>query len=145
MHLERNRKDFIESDITKSEIDIITLNKENKIENAIELKYPKKSNGKVPEEMFSFIMDLKFLEELKEFSINSNYFLAITDNHLFWKGDKKDGIYKYFRKSHFLDANEEIIKPAGVKSKSIALKNNYRIEWKNIESTDYKYLLIEIK
>lgn len=38
---------------------------------AIELKYP--LNGQYPEQMFSFVKDIKFMEEMKELGFNEAY------------------------------------------------------------------------
>ncbi len=62
VQFERNTKFFGITGTVKHEIDIVVYNDKEK--HAIELKYP--LNGQYPEQMFSFVKDIKFMEELKE-------------------------------------------------------------------------------
>ena len=61
VQFERNTKYFGITGTTKHEIDVVVYNDTEKY--AIELKYP--LNGQYPEQMFSFVKDIKFMEELK--------------------------------------------------------------------------------
>ena len=60
IQFERNTKSFNISNTVKHEIDIVVFNDKEKY--AIELKYPQ--NGQYPEQMFSFVKDIKFMEML---------------------------------------------------------------------------------
>lgn len=62
IQFERNTKFFGIETTTKHEIDIVIYNEYEKM--AIELKFP--LNGQYPEQMFSFIKDICFMEELKQ-------------------------------------------------------------------------------
>lgn len=62
VQFERNVKFFGITGTVKHEIDIVIYNENEKY--AIELKYP--LNGQYPEQMYSFVKDIKFMEQLKE-------------------------------------------------------------------------------
>ena len=85
------------------------------------MKYPR--NGQVPESMFSFCKDIKFLEQLVNSGFKSAYFIAIADDPLFYSGNN-NGIYGLFR-------NQEPI------------SGYYKAEWKPIINNT-KYCLIKI-
>jgi len=126
---------------TKKVVDIILENikKENI---AIELKMP--MNGQVPEQMFKFVEDIKFLEELKGSSkFQRCYFIVVTNDSKFWKGNNKEGIYAYFRKN--LIINGKIYKPTGKGKNEInhKLKGEYKINWNKLNNK-FQYLIIEI-
>ena len=125
---------------TKKVVDIILENVNNK-NIAIELKMP--MNGQVPEQMFKFVEDIKFLEELKESKIfHKCYLIVVTNDTKFWEGIKKDGIYAYFRDRNYL--NGKIYKPTG-ENENIYYKLNgkYIVEWKVLEN-NFRYFIIEI-
>ena len=61
---------------------------------AIELKYP--LNGQYPEQMFSFVKDIKFMEKMKEAGFTAAYCLTLVEDKNFYPGQKRDGIYMYF-------------------------------------------------
>lgn len=69
VQFERNAKYFDIHDTIKHEIDIVVFNDREKY--AIELKYP--LNGQYPEQMYSFIKDIKFMEELKKAGFDSTF------------------------------------------------------------------------
>ena len=133
-YYELNSKNF-----TKKEVDIIIENKENI---AIELKMP--MNGQVPEQMFKFIEDIKFLEELKDCKcFQKCYFIVVTNDSKFWKGQGEKGIYTYFRKK--LSIYGKIYKPTGKEKNKInyTLKGKYKINWSKLNN-EFQYLIIEI-
>ena len=146
-HFGLDKKNYV-----KKEIDIVVINSNTEQNNniigveALELKMP--LNGQCPEEMFSFIKDIKFLEEISSNSKKTNYFLAITDDKLFWDREiKNDGIYSYFRNEpNIINAREKIYKPTGEGKDEIfySLENKYLYSWLSIKNTNYKYLLIDI-
>ena len=126
---------------TKKIIDIV-LENEKGLNIAIELKMP--MNGQVPEQMYSFVKDIKFLEELKASKkFNICYLLTITNDHNFWSGQIDNGIYTYFRNNKILTGKIE--KPTG-KNKGIEnykISGKYKINWK-IYDKDFKYFIIKI-
>ena len=114
VQFERNAKKlwgkFKNEDWQKTEMDIFVYkkNEKKKIQDideiyAIELKYPK--NGQYPEQMYSFIKDIKFMQQVKEKKHFARTFvLTLVDNPNFYrktdkkkKGEKENEIYKYFR------------------------------------------------
>lgn len=138
---------------------------------AIELKYPK--NGQYPEQMYSFIKDIKFMEQVNEkFNIKTFVLTLVDDKTYYMKtGKEKDkSIYWYFRsendteKSETITAKQDIEKnttiqkPTGNKAKNdnesdekwleIKLDNSYKkVEWKSILNSDlknYRYYFFEI-
>lgn len=71
MQFERNTKFFGILGTVKHEIDIVIYNENEKY--TIDLKYP--INGQYPEQMFSFVKDIKFMEGLKNAGFDSTYCL----------------------------------------------------------------------
>ena len=133
---ERNTKFFGISGTVKHEIDIVIYCDYEK--QAIELKYP--LNGQYPEQMFSFIKDIKFMEELKESGFNSTYCVTLVQDKNFYSGQKQDGVYAYFRGHELIHG--EIIKPTGKKDEAVCVKGKYNIEWKSCK--DMRYFIIKI-
>ena len=132
-HFNLEKPDFI-----KKEIDIVLYNKKSdKDKIAIELKYPR--NGQVPEQMFSFLKDVQFLEELKDSGFGECYFLALAEDRLFHEGDKIDGIYAYFRDK--IKIHGRIDKPTGARDTFVDLKGSYVAEWLPVNN-NMKYCLI---
>ncbi|MBP5444534.1 MAG: hypothetical protein J6Y28_00040 [Acholeplasmatales bacterium] len=89
IQFERNIIDFYNNSNTIKKY-IVIINDNEKY--AIELKYPK--NGQYPEQMFSFIKDIKFMEEVKELGFTSTYVMTIVDDHNFYTGNI-GGIYSF--------------------------------------------------
>ena len=118
-----NKKKF-----EKKEIDIVIFNKNKTEKTAIEIKYP--TNGQVPEQMFSFCKDIKFLEQLKEHGFVNNVFLCLADEKGFWEGNSPSPIYKFFREKHPITGN--ISKPTGKESGEVKfhINGNYLANWK---------------
>jgi len=139
--------------VRKKEIDISILQGPIKLA-SIELKFPR--NGQVPESMYSFVKDVKFLEGLtsskNKKSINmfsKGFFICLVDDRLFYQGGtKNDGIYEYFRRK---DKNvricKETKKPTGKNIESeeytIRLSKEYVGKWLPIKD-EMHYLLIEV-
>lgn len=137
VQFERNINFFGIVGTIKKEIDIVIYNDYEKY--AIELKYPR--NGQYPEQMFCFINDICFMEQLKSQGFKNTYCITVVNDKNFLCGDKKDGIYSYFRNNKII--NGYIKKPTGKKDKIINIKNHYKIKWKNIDKK-YKYYFLEI-
>lgn len=134
-----NSKEYV-----KKEIDIvIEAEKDDKI--AIELKMPMKRNGQVPEQMYSIVKDIKFLEQLKESGeFNKCYLLTVTNNDSFWErvpGREKKEIYKYFRYDEILTGKIE--KPTGENKGFHQISGKYKITWKNL-GNGFRYFTIKI-
>lgn len=135
----------------KHEIDVVVYNAENR-KCAIELKYPR--NGQYPEQMFSFVKDIAFLEELRRKGNNpfqSAYAIVLVDDEKFYhmpsKGSGKKWVYKHFRGVTLpLNAGEIYQKPTGdsFESVELSLHNDYRIEWIGSKNK-LRYYIVEIK
>lgn len=101
----------------KKEIDIVIFNSDKSEKYAIELKYPR--NGQHPEQMYAFIKDILFMEQLQQrYGFKQTFAITLVDDKLFVSGKKITDIYQYFRKG---ENNEkitgEIKKPTGKKKK----------------------------
>jgi hypothetical protein len=165
IQFERNFKEILEvSDdeidarfgtkkVRKKEIDISIFQGPVNLA-SIELKFPR--NGQVPESMYSFVKDVKFLEGLtsskNKKSINmfsEGFFICLVDNSLFYQGgSKNDGIYEYFRgKEKKIRICKETKKPTGknkdIDEYTIILNKEYVGEWLPIKD-ELHYLLIEV-
>lgn len=146
---EKNVKDFhIDKEkVTKREIDIVVQSRRSLDKYAVELKFPR--NGEYPEQMFSFIKDIRFMEELKERGFQDTFCLTVVDDHRFYSDAGRlladeDKIYKYFRKKNTL-LSGSIQKPTGKKDKTVTLSGEYHISWKDcIGKEGWKYYLIKI-
>lgn len=145
--------------IRKKEIDIVIIEEKSDSDKnlivSIELKYPR--NGQVPESMYSFVKDIKFLEGLTK-KVDQNkkcfdigYFICVVDDPLFYEvKNKKDGIYKYFRNEDFqVKIPKKTHKPTGKNEDNnynIILDKQYIDKWKSFKSNNdkRKYLIIEV-
>lgn len=142
VEFERNVSFFNISNTIKKEIDIV-IYKVNSVgekinKQAIELKHP--LNGQYPEQMYSFIKDIRFMEELKENGFDNTYCLTLVKDKNFYEGKKKNGIYAYFRDTNLISGI--VKKPTGTSSQTINISNEYAISW--ISCNDMKYYIIEI-
>ena len=122
VQFERNTKFFDITGTTKHEIDIVVYNDKEKY--ATELKHP--VNGQYPEQMYSFVKDILFMEQLKDKGFDATYSLTMGNDKNFYSGKKTDGIYTYFRGGDVLQGT--INKPTGKKEESISLKRSYNIK-----------------
>jgi len=131
---EKNIYDDKKEDWVKKEVDIILIN-ENKEKYAIELKFSKGKNARTPENMYDFIKDIKFMEQVmhkKEFI--DAYNLIIVDSHKYYdillnkenqKDTKRYDIYKIFRNNNeFINIKKEIDNAIIIKKEEID-KNQY--------------------
>lgn len=176
VRFERNIGEYVDntSNFVKKEIDIVAYKGENELEAkkiAIELKFPR--NGQYPEQMFSFIKDIKFMEQVKnaklkdvckEGKFTETYVLTLVDNKNFYSSNRgKNEIYSYFRKNGSgiqIPKDKDIIKPTGNKEecketiKEIKLNNQYNSTWKQPtaiwldakteqDKEKYRYYIIE--
>ena len=129
------------SKFIKSEIDIVASDNTHRY--AIELKYPR--NGAVPEQMFAFLKDIKLCEQLTDTSaFDACFSILITNDSLFCRGRKHDGIYSRFR------ANAPLMGPVSFptdnrrKQDPFTLKSKDSLNWKCIPSSDFRYLLVVV-
>ena len=131
----------ISNQTIKKEIDISIFNEDKSERYAIELKHP--LNGQYPEQMYSFVKDIKFMEELKESRFTKTAVVVLVSNRPFYEGRSNQGIYRYFREEYRVYG--EIYKPTGaMKGKeSILLKGQYNFKWQSLEDNK-KYFMIEI-
>ncbi len=141
---EKNVRTVVEDaeEFIKKEMDLFITDTEKKNRYAIELKFPR--NGQYPETMFSFVKDIKFLEQLcKKGNFDKCWAVVLVDDDKFYKEtgrEKEDSIYSYFRSQKVLVGT--IVKPTGDnKSKFIELTNQYTIQWKQIKNNLYYYII----
>ena len=137
VQFERNTKFFKIFETIKHEIDIVIYNDLERF--AVELKYP--VNGQYPEQMYSFIKDIIFMEQLKSNGFNSTYCLTMVNDKNFYSGKKTNGIYSYFRNNDLLSGM--IKKPTGNSDEFVVLENKYKIEWTG-KTEDIKYYILAI-
>lgn len=138
VQFERNTKFFNIVGTLKHEIDIVVFNEQERY--AIELKYP--VNGQYPEQMYSFIKDIIFMEQLHKNGFDATFCLTMVNDKNFYSGKKIDGIYAFFRGNKTLSG--KINKPTGVSYDSIMLDKSYNIVWKG-NTENLKYYLIDIR
>lgn len=165
VRFERNIGEYVKdtSDFVKKEIDIVAYKGENELKAekiAIELKFPR--NGQYPEQMFSFVEDIKFMEQVKRVDGFKTFVVVLVDDKNFYENNKRQpvpsGIYSYFRSDKeevCIPANTIINKPTGKKVQSISgLNNPYNSKWKEptaiwldakTELKKYRYYIIECK
>jgi len=116
---------------------------------AIELKVP--LNGQHPETMYSFCMDIEFIESLiKQRIVDRGYCLMMTNDKAFWKDSGRGSpIHNSFRIGKI---EGKITKPTGQQTKktAVVLSGSYQLPplWRNVEDTSLlkksKYLLLPI-
>ena len=123
VYFERNIKDILKlrdkeeeaNEFVKKEIDIVIEKKATNELYAIELKFPR--DGMYPEEMYQFLIDICFVEQLKSTVFFTGTFtLTLVDDRLFYEG--KDDTYPYsiFRKHDIIiHSGQEVKVPTGKK------------------------------
>lgn len=143
VEFERNISFFLGKEDTKNfikkEIDIVIYDKEKKKKIAIELKHP--LNGQYPEQMYSFIKDIKFLEELIEHGFTKCISLVLVKDKLFYEGGVRKGIYSYFRGDQAI--SHSVGKPTGKFKETLNLTGEYKINWNDLIQ-GYKYYILEV-
>lgn len=142
IQFERNVSNFTPDNKTiKKEIDITIFNEDKSEKYAIELKCP--LNGQFPEQMYSFVKDIKFMEELKSRGFTKTATVTLVSDRPFYEGRNNEGIYKFFREERSIYGS--IFKPTGVgkNEDSITLSSRYDFIWQDL-SEGRKYYIIEI-
>lgn len=162
----------------KKEIDLIVIKYKNSLFNnieakyAIELKFAKGKNARTPENMFDFIRDIRFMEQVKEYrNFTQSFVLIIVDAEKYYYNKnqyynkKTNWIYKIFRREKNdneeisidipkeLDNGKRFSHPTGNKEKekdydnrdNFKLNRNYSTTWKKLGNNKYRYLFIEIQ
>lgn len=137
VQFERNTKFFGMTGTIKHEIDIVVYNDIKRY--AIELKYP--MNGQYPEQMYSFIKDIIFMEQLKDSGFDETFAMTIVNDKNFYSGKKIDGIYAYFRNNKILCGTVE--KPTDKKEEKVTLNRSYNIQWEG-NTRLLKYYIVDI-
>ncbi|WP_394526939.1 hypothetical protein [Lacrimispora sp. JR3] len=141
VQFERNVSFFCKNAKTiKKEIDIVIYNDKLKERYAIELKHP--LNGQYPEQMYAFVKDIKFMEELKAQGFTQNFAIVLVNDRLFYTGSNNSGVYRYFREEKRVYG--KIYKPTGVGKMEdyIILDGNYPICW--LDLGIQKYYIVSI-
>ena len=130
IQFERNISYFgINSATVKHEIDIVIFNADKSEKYAIELKFPQ--NGQVPEQMYSFVRDIVFMEQLKLSGFTDTYVLTVANDRNFWQGKSTgEDIYKYFRNIP-QDITGKVFKPTGQNKRIeyIEVHGVYLVQW----------------
>ncbi|MBM7867760.1 hypothetical protein [Heliomicrobium gestii] len=142
VQFERNTSFFTSDHNTiKKEIDISIFTIDKKEKYAIELKCP--LNGQYPEQMYSFVKDIRFMEEMKERGFTGTACVALVSDRPFYEGKVNNGIYKYFREDYAVYGN--IYKPTGPTKTDnyIALSRRHEFIWRDLNA-QRKYYVIEI-
>ena len=140
VQFERNVSYFgLTTQTVKKEIDIVVFRSNISERYAIELKYPQ--NGQYPEQMFSFVKDIKFMEELKESGFTNTYSVTLVGDRPFYEGKVNDGIYRFFRSENAVYG--EIQKPTGKRDEYIPLNGIHRFEWLHL-GDGRRYYIVEL-
>jgi hypothetical protein len=153
IQFERNATFFGIENTIKHEMDIVIYKdtKKDTDKYAIELKYP--LNGQYPEQMFSFIKDIKFMEEIMKegakVGFKTTYCLTLVKDKNFYSG-KNGGIYAYFRGENPIPVHDKIRKPTGNNEEWITITGTYAIHWLpchkegDEETKKRKYYIVKI-
>lgn len=138
VQFERNVSYFGISNTIKKEIDISIVSGMDRY--AVELKYP--TNGQYPEQLYSFVKDIKFVEQLKERGFSKTFTIALVKDRPFYEGKDNSGIYDYFRGSRVVKGI--VYKPTGPlkNSEFIDIVGEYSIDWSILD--DRRYFIVEI-
>lgn len=153
VYFEKNVRDYNinKANTYKSEIDLV-VEKGNK-KYAIELKYPK--NGQYPEEMYQFIRDIAFTQQLLGNNNNKvfekTYCLTVTNQKGFIYGSagrtpRTQAIYQCFRNNLQIKIdNKSYGNPTGNATSSYTVSNIIKEKWikKTILKKTFYYYIVE--
>lgn len=125
----------------KKEIDISIFSEDKKEKYAVELKYP--LNGQYPEQMYSFVKDIRFMEQLKELGFNKTAAVTLVGHKPFYEGKQNSGIYRFFRDEKSVYG--EVFKPTGQHNHYdfVVLSGKHDFEWVNLNQ-GRKFYIVEI-
>lgn len=161
-NIEYYKPQLNKDDFTKREIDIVLFKGSDEPaaeeKYAIELKFPRK--GQYPEQMFAFLKDIKFMEEVKsELNFNSTFCLTLVDDKNFYKHSERSNnpIYSYFRipenEVKCICADNSILKPTGTEYYSVKFSDDHIIQWQHLgnncdwtdkDKEEYRYYIVKI-
>ncbi|NLC40467.1 MAG: hypothetical protein GX763_06075 [Clostridiaceae bacterium] len=142
VQFERNVSYFADVKNTiKKEIDISIFSPDIKEKYAIELKFP--LNGQYPEQLYSFVKDIKFMEQVKTLGFLHTYCISLVADRPFYFGNNNHGIYAYFREKHVISGR--IYKPTGSGKNIdyIEVDGEYPFVWEEL-TNGRKFYCIEI-
>jgi hypothetical protein len=140
VQFERNVSFFFANARTvKKEMDIVLYDSKKGERYAIELKMP--TNGEYPEQMYKFVEDIRFMEQLRILGFTRTYAVTLAVHRLFFEGKTVSGIYQYFRARCPLCGT--VRKPTGGTLESITLQGSYSIDWKALGDSK-KYYVVEL-
>ena len=169
-----NKKQKDNEKWVKKEVDIVIIStdKKHREKYAIELKFSKGENARTPENMFDYIKDIKFMEQVKEYRGYTNVFnFIIANSQKYYKYELNNkevknnyNIYEMFRIKTYEKGEREFnilrkpknlygyCHPTGNKKEEIPLLNkNYSGKWKILMNNEkdnpkkiyqYRYILI---
>lgn len=143
VQLERPYTHFLSTPIdgcVKKEIDIAVFNPDLTSLHAIEIKFPR--SGQHPEQMFSFCKDVLFLEQLTQNGFGTSWFLGIADDHLFWEGPDRMGIYAMFRGGQPISGI--VRKPTGSQNEVLNIGGCYPVTWRSLGGAG-RFALVEVR
>lgn len=156
VQFEKNVKKFTDSETVKEtrfekkEIDIVIVNTKDENEcYAIELKYP--VNGEYPVQMFKFVEDIRFMEQVKSLPCFKDTFVfcLVEQDGFYVPKNKTEGIYQYFRGENPSCLKGTIENPVkNMEKKNFKLENEYSIKWEKVENgvnPALRYYFLEIK
>jgi len=126
------------SDFVKAEIDICVYRNQKAPDAAIELKFPRA--GQYPEQMFSSLRDICFLEQLVMSKFSVGYFVFVADDPWFYSG-RSNGIYRFFRSGTAVTG--QVFGPTGNKTRSVNISGQHRVHWKLVQ-TKMRYFVVPI-
>lgn len=142
VQFERNVSFFtLAKQTIKKEIDISIFSEDMNEKYAIELKCP--LNGQYSEQMYSFVKDIKFMEQLKESGFNKTAAVTLVSDRPFYEGKQNIGIYNYFRGEKLVCG--DIYKPTGQNKNDefITILGEYDIDWIELNE-ERKFYIVEI-
>lgn len=142
VQFERNVSFFLNGEsLVKKEIDIVVFNRDKTEKYAIELKCPR--NGQYPEQLYSFVKDIKFMEQLVEHGFIKTYSVAFVSARPYYFGKTNTGIYRYFRNENVVYGT--ISKPTGFNKglETITLSGRHDILWQTLDA-QRKFFIVEI-
>lgn len=140
----------------KHEIDLL-CNKDNS-KYAIELKFPLGVNKGYTDQLYKFIQDVQFCEELKDTkAYKKTYCITLVDDKAYYKltNKEKNCVWRYFRgdpKNNEVIASERLYgnvtkQVKGINKQNYKLKECYQIKWKYLDivnNKQYWYYILEI-
>ena len=134
VQFERNVSFFdIKSETVKKEIDIVIYSPDKKERYAVELKYPR--NGQIPEQMYAFVKDIRFVEQLKNNGFTKTCAVTLVEDKLFYSG-KTTRIYGFFRGENPKTLHGKIEKPTGKRNEHVKLSEDHQICWQYLDIVD---------